>query len=167
MNISELQFFPLLEMLDSRFVSSIDWSAVDGTEVGYGEIDGERVQLRLEPITFHEHQGFNLSFAVWDGEKFSENMQAKSLHGRARLIGAVTNGLIDHLQSKSWEFLTAVAKDGIDSRGPLYLRIAMRIAREHKWYFDSLNVRGAAVTVVSKTLPPLAIAREIITGSHP
>ncbi len=139
---------PLLEMLDTTF-DTLSWSTHDNGVEGVGSIGDFQVKLTLTSVTYAELDGVNVTFAVYDGAKYTEVFQNADTKNSALLIGAVTNALKDKLSEFEWDFVLLVAKDNISSRSKLYPHIAKRISKERGLGYVEFNVRNSHITLLT------------------
>jgi hypothetical protein len=143
------EWWPIMEMLNIKF-DTLVWNHEGNKDVGSGQLDDLEIRVVLDPIIYQQYHGLNLTFAVWNGKKFSEVIHAISTDKAARIIGAVTNAFKDRIKNCEWVFLTLIAKDEVEKRMRLYTHIADRLAREQ--LIDQINERkdGNGVIVIGK-----------------
>lgn len=141
------EFFPIVEMLATMF-DSISWQVQEGKDIGEGTLGKLRVQLIIEPISYHELRGLNLIFKVWTGSEFSELTASIETQQAASLIGAVTNAFKTQVKHYTWDFLMLVAKDNLQARSKLYTRIADRICREGQYNRANKLIQNSNVIVI-------------------
>lgn len=142
---------PVLEMLDTKF-DSLSWIVHSDRVEGTGIINKDnaiQIKLTVKPVTYADVEGVNVTFAVYDGTKYTEVFQNNDARNSAQIIGAVTNALKDKLDEFEWDFITLIAKDNVSSRSRLYTHIADRISKERGLGFIDFNTRNAHVTLLT------------------
>lgn len=125
-----LEFFPIVEMLDTTFDSATQWTIQHGKDHMVGDVDGIEVQVELDPISFHSLRGINVIFRTKVDGAFTEETQNFNVTTAAKIIGAVTNATKQRLAEYDWEFVLVVAKNSRETRAKLYSRILSRLSRE-------------------------------------
>ena len=151
MKLTFKEWWPIMEMLNTKF-DTLTWSNEGNKDIGSGQLDDLKIRVVLDPITYQQYHGLNLTFATWNGKKFSEVIHAISTDKTAKIIGAVTNAFKDRIKEYEWDFLTLIAKDEVEveKRMRLYTHIADRLAKEQ--LIDQINERkdGNGVIVIGK-----------------
>ena len=139
-------------MLNTKLDNPVVWQQENQQDVCECSIDGGEIRLKLvlSAITYKNLSGLRVGFLLWDGNQYVEHIGAIATMKSAKIIGAVTNAFIDRLIHYNWDFAVADAKDGIDIRMKLYVRIVERIARTHSWQYGSGTVNGIGIAVISK-----------------
>jgi len=136
-------------MQNTKF-DSLEWKHEGRQLNGYGNLDDLKIKVILDPITYANYRGINVTFAVFDGTQYSESFKDKGTLNSGKIIGAVTNAIKDQLTQHHWDFVVIISKDNVESRHKLYVRIAHRFVRELGLGEMELDHNGEKVLVLSK-----------------
>jgi len=143
------EFFPIMEMLDTEF-DKIEWKYNGPLLNGYGILDDIKIKITLDPITYANCDGINITFAVFDGSQYIKEFKDQGTLSSGKIIGAVTNAIKHQLSLHNWDFVMIISKDNVEARHKLYVRIARRFIRELGLGEMELDKNGAKVLVLSK-----------------
>lgn len=147
-----LESFPIMEMLNTKLDEPVVWEQEHQQDICKCSIDNGSIGLKLviSAITYKQLSGLRVGFLLWNGTDYVEHIGAVSTISSAKVIGAVTNALLDRLNDYEWDFIVADAKDAVAVRMKLYTRIVERIARSNSWQYGSGVVNNIGIAVVSK-----------------
>lgn len=147
-----LESFPIMEMLNTKLDEPIVWKQDNQWDKCECSIDSGAIKLKLviSAITYKKLSGLRVGFLLWNGTDYVEQIGAVPTLKSAKIIGAVTNALLDRLNHYDWDYVVADAKDGVEVRMKLYTRIVERIARMNSWQYGSGVVNGIGIAVISK-----------------
>lgn len=127
---------------------NFEWRLKNGILEGIGMLGDTDIKLSIQPITCNELNGCNLTFATKRGEEFIETFRGDLAKESSRIIGAVTNGLIDKLHEYDYDFLCLIAKDNSEKRHSLYNFIARKLSKINNMYVREFENSGAKVTLM-------------------
>jgi hypothetical protein len=143
------EFFPIMEMLDTEF-DKIEWKQ-EGLQInGYGNLGDIKARVTLDPISYNKIDGINLTFAIFDGQKYDEAFKDQGTLNSGKIIGAVTNAIKHQLSLHNWDFVMIVSKDNVEVRHKLYVRIASRFSRELSLSKMELDKDNDKIIILSK-----------------
>lgn len=139
----------IFETLNTQF-EDLKWQTEGNKDVAYGEVDGIKIKLILDPINFKEWSGMNLTFSVWDGKIYKETIGAIQTEKFAKIVGAITNAFKARVKDYDWDFLLLIAKDEVEKRMRLYTSIANRIFRELRLGINQTKRDGVGIIIIGR-----------------
>jgi len=144
------EYWPIFEMLNTKFDNSLNWNIEAGKDIAIGTLDDLKIKISIDPISYEKLVGLNLVFGIWDGEDFKELAGSIKTQISAKIIGAVTNAFKERIDHYEWDFLTLIAKDNVETRMKLYTRMADRLSREGLHHQINERKDGNGVIVIGK-----------------
>lgn len=115
------------EIFDTK-VSVTNWKQNDNESIGSITIDDEKYQITLERLEYtlnNKIPFLNVSFQAFDKDGNPiEELTSNNKVSPFKVIGAITNAILDAVNKTKYQIIVFIAQDNIESRMGIYNRIA-------------------------------------------